>query len=100
MLLKDKDSINVNGVPGLDIQTIKVSGEVNNPGEYGLLDGDTILEIINKAGGYTKEAFPEGDVFTRKSSAKRQKEALRSADELERTMVNIVRKQQQRHLQH
>ena len=91
MLLKDGDSINVNGVSGLDIQTIKVSGEVKNPGEYSLLDGDTILEIINKAGGYTKEAFPEGAVFTRKSSAKRQKEAfLRSADELERTMVNIV----------
>ncbi len=89
--LKDLDSINVNSTSGLQVKTIKVSGEVNNPGEYSIQDGDTILDILDRAGGYTEESYPEGALFLRKSTAKEQKEGfLRTADELENTMVNII----------
>ena len=55
------------------------------------MPGDRILDVINRAGGYTDEAYAEGIVFLRKQVAKKQKESfLRSADELERTMINII----------
>ena len=89
--LQDGDSINVSGNAGIKLQTIVLSGAVNKPGEYTIGEGDTILDIIIRAGGYTKDSYSEGAVFTRESVAEEQKAAfLRNADELERTLINIV----------
>jgi protein involved in polysaccharide export with SLBB domain len=89
--LRDRDSINVNSTSGIKVQTIKISGEVVNPGEFSIQKGDTILSIIERAGGYTEDSFPEGGVYLRKSIAEQQKEGFkRTADELEKTLVNIV----------
>ena len=89
--LKDLDSVNVNSTSGLDVKTIKVSGEVYKPGEYSIQVGDTVLDILERAGGYTEASYPEGAVFLRKSTAKQQKEGfIRTADELENTMINII----------
>ena len=89
--LKNGDSLNISGISGLEVKTIKVSGEVVNPGEYSIQKGDTILDILNRAGGYTEESYSEGAVFLRKSIAENQKEGFRrSADELEKTLVNII----------
>jgi len=89
--LTNGDSINISGASGLEVKTISVSGEVMNPGEYSIQKGDTILDILNRAGGYTEEGYSEGAVFLRKSTAKLQKDGfIRSADELEKTLVNII----------
>ena len=89
--LKNGDSLNISGISGLEVKTIKVSGEVVNPGEYSIQKGDTILDILVRAGGYTEESYSEGAVFLRKSIAENQKEGFRrSADELEKTLVNII----------
>jgi protein involved in polysaccharide export with SLBB domain len=70
---------------------IEISGEVNNPGSYSILPGDTVLDVINKAGGYSNLGYSEGAVFLREEVAKQQKEAFeRSAEGLEQTIVNIV----------
>ncbi len=89
--LSDGDFINVSGNHGLEIESIKISGSVVKPGEYTINDGDTILDIILRAGGYTQDSYSEGAVFTRLSVAKEQKESFnRMAEELEKTLVNIV----------
>ncbi len=89
--LKDGDTITITGVTGLESRTIKVTGEVKNPGEFSIIKGDTISDIIARAGGYTDEGYPEGAVFLRKSVAEYQKEGFeRSAEELEKTLVNII----------
>ena len=68
-----------------------MSGEVVNPGQYSILEGDTILEIINRAGGYTDDSFTEGAVYLREDVAEQQKLGFeRSADELEDTLVSII----------
>jgi protein involved in polysaccharide export with SLBB domain len=91
--LTGQSSINVSSKSGYKIETIKLSGQVNNPGEYTIRQGDTILDIINRAGGYSDDSYSEGGIFLRKSVAKLQKEAfIRSADELENTIVDIVTK--------
>ena len=89
--LLNGDSVNIQGLSGLDIKTVKVTGEVVYPGEFSVDSGDTILDIIDRAGGYTSQSYPQGAVFLRRSVAKEQKEGfLRTAEELEKTLVNIV----------
>jgi polysaccharide export outer membrane protein len=87
------DVINISSTSGLTPQTIELSGEVVNPGAYSIQPGDTILDIINRAGGYTEEAYFQGAVFLREEVAESQKIAFeRSADQLENTIVDIISK--------
>lgn len=91
--LKDGDVFNISSTSGLKPQSIEISGEVNKPGEYSIQPGDTILDIINRAGGYTRQAFTQGGVFYRESVAESQKDAfMRSANQLENTIVDIISK--------
>jgi len=89
--LKNGDVINISSVAGVDPRTIKLSGEVKNPGEYSIQPGDKILDIINRAGGFSSEAYFQGGVYLRDEVAKSQKLSFdRAADELENTIVDIV----------
>ena len=89
--LENSDVLNVSGRSGLEPETIILTGEIKRPGEYSILKGDSILDIINRAGGYTEESYSEGAVYTNKNAALRQKEAFeRSADELENTIIDII----------
>jgi protein involved in polysaccharide export with SLBB domain len=91
--LMNLDAINISSVSGLSSQTIKLSGEVRNPGEYSIQPGDKILDIIERAGGYTDQSYFQGAVFLRESVAESQKKAFdRSADELENTIVDVITK--------
>ncbi len=55
MSLKGESSINVSSRSGYKVETIKLVGEFNNPGEYAIRPGDTILDVINRAGGYNQQ---------------------------------------------
>lgn len=90
-LINDGDVINVSSTSGISPQSIKITGEVANPGQYSIQAGENILDIINRAGGYTSEAYFQGAVFLREDVAKSQKEAFgRSADQLENTIVDVI----------
>tara|TARA_B100001250_G_scaffold263013_1_gene226644 strand:+ start:2195 stop:4003 length:1809 start_codon:yes stop_codon:yes gene_type:complete len=90
-LLVNEDTLNVSSKSGIESQVIKVTGEVLRPGEYTITEGETILDIINKAGGYSTSSYPEGAVYLRENVADMQKQAFeRSADELENTIVDTV----------
>tara|TARA_B100002052_G_scaffold278574_1_gene285067 strand:- start:938 stop:2740 length:1803 start_codon:yes stop_codon:yes gene_type:complete len=89
--LKNGDVINISSVAGVDPRTIKLSGEIKNPGEYSIQPGDKILDILNRAGGFSTEAYFQGGVYLRDEVAKSQKLSFeRAADELENTIVDIV----------
>ena len=91
--LLGQTSVNVTSKSGYKIETMRLTGEVNKPGEYSIRQGDTVLDIINRAGGYRNDSYSEGGIFLRKSVAKLQKEAfMRSAEALEDTIVDIVTK--------
>ena len=91
--LTGQSYINVYSKPGYKVEIIKLIGEFINPGEYAIRPGDTVLDIINRAGGYTEDSYSEGGIFLRRSVAKMQKDAfLRSADSLEDSIVDIVTK--------
>ena len=92
-LVKNGDVINVSSVSGISPRTIELSGEVKNPGEYSIQPGDRILDIINRAGGYTSESYFQGAVYLRNEVAESQKIAFqRAADELENTIVDVITK--------
>ena len=89
----DGDVINISSTSGLEPQTIKLSGEINKPGEYSIQPGDRIIDIIDRAGGYTDQAYAQGGIYLRETVAESQKIAFeRSADELENTIVDIISK--------
>ena len=64
--------------------SVSISGFIKNPGTYSISKGEKLSSLLQRAGGYEKNAYPYGGVFTRSSVAKREKEAFnRAADQLE-----------------
>ena len=91
--LKDGDMVNISSVSGITPETITLTGEFKYPGEYSIQRGDTILDIIKRAGGYAETSYFPGAIFLRKTVANSQKEAYkRSADQLENTIIDVITK--------
>lgn len=57
---KDLDKIYVRSH---SYRTVTISGALRRPGTYTMTEGKTIFDLINKAGGYSKNAFPEGAIY-------------------------------------
>lgn len=55
---------------------IKISGEINAPGIYQVTQGERLIDLINRSGGLTKDAYAYGTNFTRESIKKLQQENL------------------------
>ena len=75
---KDDRSVSVNSRDHLHIRAIPrwnpseevvVEGEVKFPGIYRIQKGETLANVIWRAGGLTEDAFAAGTVFTRESIA-------------------------------
>jgi protein involved in polysaccharide export with SLBB domain len=89
--MSNGDVINLPIKTGMKSETIKVSGEVRNPGVYSIQPSDTILDIITRAGGYNDNSYSEGAIFLRQSVAELQKQSyIRTADDLERMMIDAL----------
>ena len=89
--MKDGDSFTV--VSSATIKSISVSivGEVSYPGVYNIRSGETVLDLINKSGGMSEQAYPEAAVFTRTLVAEQQKSSFnKNADNLEKSLVDAV----------
>ena len=62
-LAKDKDVLNVQI---FKYKNVSISGSVKNPGDYTIEPGQGILDLVNRAGGYSKNAYPYGGVVLNK----------------------------------
>lgn len=84
--LKPYDQVFVRRAPGYsDAGTIRVNGEVLYAGDYNLASKEERLSsIIERAGGLTPDAYPQGAMLTRKvkidSKMKRLREQLMEQD--------------------
>jgi polysaccharide export outer membrane protein len=66
LLLKSKDRLNVHRIPSWsENHVIELRGEVLFPGKYTVRRGEKLSAIIEKAGGLTTFAAPNGSVFSR-----------------------------------
>jgi protein involved in polysaccharide export with SLBB domain len=66
LLLQPKDLIRVYTVYR-DAEKVTISGEVNIPGVYEIKRGERLSDVLMRSGGLTKEGYPYGAVFKRKS---------------------------------
>ncbi len=68
--------------------TIEIVGQVKNPGKYSIGGNDTILSVIERAGGYLPNAYPYGSsLFTRKAKKIEEENFARFYNELVRFLV-------------
>ena len=75
--LREHDHLRVSGLPAWDsLWSITLEGEVRFPGEYRIRRGETLAEVLERAGGLTEAAFPEGAVFLRESLREREQEQI------------------------
>ncbi len=99
VLLEQQDTIIVTTVldytpHAKDIfKVVKVSGEVNIPGNYLVKESETLRSLIERAGGLKETAFAEGSVFTRTTVKQKQKFIL---DELVRAQEIDILKEESR----
>ena len=68
-LIFDGDIVNVSENAELEPLNVELTGQFKKPGMYTFKQGDTILDVVKRAGGYTESAFPEGGVLLRKKSS-------------------------------
>lgn len=80
--LQSRDRILIKSIPDFaTTSTIELKGEVRYPGEYTFRDGETLRQVIERAGGLTENAFPTGAVFTRAKLRQLEAQRLREAKE-------------------
>lgn len=87
--LKSRDRLLIKSIPEFaQAKTIELDGEVRYPGQYTIRNGETLRDVIERAGGLTDNAFPEGAIFTREKL--RQLEAQRLQEAEERLQGDLV----------
>ncbi len=59
-----------------DNGTVVLKGEVRYPGSYPIRRGETLSQVIARAGGYTPEAYLPGAVFTRAAVREQEQQQL------------------------
>jgi protein involved in polysaccharide export with SLBB domain len=80
--LQSRDRLLIKSIPEFaQSKTIELNGEVRYPGQYTVRNGETLRDVINRAGGLTETAFPEGAVFTREKLRQLEAQRLREAEE-------------------
>lgn len=77
MLLQARDQLQIKQIPNwMEKETINVLGEVRFPGSYTIAKGESLAQVVSRAGGLTEFADPRAAVFTRISLQKREQEQL------------------------
>ncbi|HNY79271.1 MAG: SLBB domain-containing protein [Sedimentisphaerales bacterium] len=77
ILLRDRDTLVVRPIPELDFnRVVEIQGEVRFPGRYPIRRAETLSSLLERAGGYTEQAYLKGAVFTRESAREVQRKRL------------------------
>lgn len=80
-------------MPMLEAGTVLLSGEFRRPGVYAIRKGETLSDLIARAGGITDQAYPYGAVFTRERVKREQQESFRrTARELNNALALAMMK--------
>ena len=85
VLLQPGDVVTIFSVNDLPVplekrtQFVRIGGEVRVPGVYQVEPGETLSALIQRAGGFSKNAYPYGTVFTRETTRAQQQDNLNKA---------------------
>jgi protein involved in polysaccharide export with SLBB domain len=88
--LQDYDRLTVRPIPDLDFgRSATIQGQVRFPGSYPIAKGEMLSSLIERAGGYTDQAYLKGAVFTRESAKEVQRDRLNKLiSEIEQSMLS------------
>lgn len=88
--LQSRDILTVRTLPDWqDARWITVKGEVKFPGTYSIQRGETLKDVVARAGGYTTDAALKSAIFLRESiRVKEQLELAKVSDELRREIAS------------
>ncbi len=88
--LQSKDSINVFAIPNWQENVkVKLKGELKFPGTYTIRRGETLTELLERAGGFSQFAEQKAAVFTRTSiKEQEEKQLARLSTELRRDIAS------------
>ncbi len=82
---------NISSLVSDEVFSISLEGAFVSPGIYGAKQGEKLSDVIRRAGGYKKNAYPYGGILARKSVAEKEKIAfLKSADQLEESIATAI----------
>lgn len=88
------DSVRVNQkFDKISDKSVLILGEVRNPGRYDLIPGDKVSDLLERAGGLTQQAYPEGSIYSREAERRAEESRYRAAArDLERALAISLEK--------
>ncbi|NAW68167.1 OtnA protein [Vibrio sp. V27_P1S3P104] len=77
VIVQPRDRLSVFERPEIQHQyTITLQGEVKFPGIYTIRRGETLAQLLQRAGGLTEFAHPQGAIFTREALRQQEQKLL------------------------
>lgn len=88
-ILKSKDSLNVFSIPNWQENVkVELKGEVKFPGIYTIRRGETLTNLLARAGGFSEFAEENAAIFTRESiRLQEQKQLAKLSEDLRRDIA-------------
>lgn len=78
ILLASKDRLNINAFPFYSENwSVTVAGEVKFPGVYSIRRGETLRDVLNRAGGFTPNAHLDAAIFSRDSVRNQERQYIK-----------------------
>ncbi len=75
--LESYDFLNVKEMPQWSrAEAVEIAGEVRFPGTYPVKRGETLHSVMQRAGGLTDLAFPEGSIYLREDLREKEQERI------------------------
>lgn len=89
--LISRDQLYVKKVPNWsEYESVSIKGEVNFPGVYPIFKGDSISDLVERAGGFTEYADPMAAIFLRESLRLREEQQLKKyREQLEKDVAQL-----------
>ncbi len=89
VMLEPGDTVRVNQkFHKIADHSVEIIGEVSHPGRYDLMPGDKLSDLLERAGGLSPQAYPDGAIFSRDSERKAEQARFRAAArEMERALA-------------
>ncbi|MBF0136623.1 MAG: SLBB domain-containing protein [Magnetococcus sp. DMHC-1] len=86
------DTLTIKPVPNWSgTMRVSIQGEVRFPGTYPVKKGETLKQLIERAGNLTEFAFPEGAIFLREDLKERERKEMEAlANRLEMEIVKFT----------
>jgi protein involved in polysaccharide export with SLBB domain len=74
-------------------RNVKISGAVVRPGNYKMIEGKNVFDLIEDAGGYTQNAFPAGAIYLNEQAKEINENAIEKLyDEFIDGLIDILQK--------